>query len=138
MKINKDDPLETGLYLVYVDYPYTSNFADKRLLLWHDGYWMHKSSDQLYRGEVYGWIGPIPAMKFSENDKLSVKYAIAFRPDGEHGAFIDGPFDSLYEALEVIGEKGHYIYELHLDQESVPIRKWSDKKMKWLKRKKDD
>lgn len=68
----------------------------------------------------------------------SVKYAISYRPDGEHGAFLDGPFDNLNEALEIFGHKGEYIYELHIDQDCVPIRKWSDKKMKWLKRKNDE
>lgn len=138
MKINKDDPVKNGMYVVYTGDQYIRGYPDRKLLMFINKRWGYPNSDQMFYGKVHGWIGPLPAPKISDLERISVKYAIAFRPDGEHGAFIDGPFDSLYEALEVIGEKGHYIYELHLDQESVPIRKWSDKKMKWLKRKKDD
>ena len=64
-----------------------------------------------------------------------IKYAISIKPDGYHGAFQDGPFDTLEEALDELGQKGQFIFELYLDKEAVTVRKWSEKKFKWLKKK---
>jgi len=55
-------------------------------------------------------------------------------PDGLHGAFQDGPFDTLQEALEIDGDEGQYIFELDPDQDAKAVGKWSMKKSKWLKR----
>lgn len=134
-EINKSDPKESGVYVAYVEHQFLDKYPDKELLMWHDGYWSHRMSDQKYRGKVYGWIGPLPSPTMEDLVGEIVKYAIGTLPDGLNGAFINGPFNNIKDAEEIIGNNGQYIIELHLDSDCIPIRKWSDRKMKWLNKK---
>lgn len=136
IKIQTGDPTENGTYVAYIRHEFVAKYSDKLLLMWINGKWGHRMSDQWYRGEVLGWVGPLPAATISQLGAICVKYAISVLPDGLHGAFIDGPFDSVKEALEVYGREGQYIFELHLNQEAELIGKWSEKKQKWLKKRK--
>ncbi len=136
--IQTGNPTEQGMYIAYTEHRH-SQVLIERVLLMYVGYsWSYPSSDQLFRGKIYGWIGPLPILKLEdiESEDLPIKYAIALDIDGYHGAFLNGPFESLDEALDCVGEEGHYIYELYLDKESKRIRKWSEGKNKWIGRKK--
>jgi hypothetical protein len=66
MEINQGSPEEPGLYVAYVRSGFTTSYAEKMLLMNIDGRWGYPSSDQNYRGEVLGWIGPLPAMRINE------------------------------------------------------------------------
>lgn len=62
MELEKGRPLKNGHYICWVDQkglPY----ANKLFLIWHDGRWSYPSSDQFYRGHVYQFMGPLPALK---------------------------------------------------------------------------
>ena len=65
MKVVTDrNPSESGLYVAYVQSQGMLNpYAEKVLLMWIGGVWGYPSSDQNFRGEVYGWMGPLPALK---------------------------------------------------------------------------
>lgn len=62
-------PAQNGLYVAYVDPDMDVPFSAKLLLMWMDGRWGYPGSDQNYRGTVYGWVGPLPAMRLSEPEK---------------------------------------------------------------------
>jgi hypothetical protein len=54
------NPVSTGVYACRV--PSRREMAgmyDDEFLMWYDGRWCHIGSDQFYRGEVKGWIGPL-------------------------------------------------------------------------------
>ena len=53
-----DDPTSVGVYACRVPIDGTILYEDK-FLMWFDGRWSHCGSDQRYRGEVTGWIGPL-------------------------------------------------------------------------------
>lgn len=52
------EPTEVGVYACRVpaDAP---GLLDDKFLLWHERKWWFLGSDQRYRGEVVGWIGPL-------------------------------------------------------------------------------
>lgn len=52
-----------GLYVAYIDSLYNIPFASKVLLVWDGNVWGYPSSPENYRDEVYGFIGPLPAMR---------------------------------------------------------------------------
>ena len=55
------DPTQTGVYACRVlDELLTGMLADK-FLIWMDSKraWYYPRSDQIYRGDVLGWIGPL-------------------------------------------------------------------------------
>lgn len=57
-------PITPGLYLIYTDPDLDVPFAKRTLMMWTaEKRWGYLSSDQYFRGHVYGWFGPIPAMK---------------------------------------------------------------------------
>jgi len=62
------DPTENGMYVAYVDPVMNIPYADKKLLMFINGKWGYRSSSEDYSGCIYGWIGPIPALKFDEED----------------------------------------------------------------------
>lgn len=66
MTIQQGDPSENGLYVAYVDPRLDIPFADKKLMVYLDGEWSHMGSPEKYRGTVYGWIGPLPAMRLED------------------------------------------------------------------------
>jgi hypothetical protein len=59
-------PPQPGLYVAYVDDNVPSGFAARRILMWHEGRWWYPHSDQFYRGCVYQWIGPLPALRLED------------------------------------------------------------------------
>jgi hypothetical protein len=60
------DPDQVGIYVAYVNDEYLKNFAQKKFLFWTGSRWGYPMSDQNYRGHVYGWIGPLPAMRLED------------------------------------------------------------------------
>lgn len=54
-----ESPVQTGLYLIFAD-PKVGIHTTRMLMLWINDRWCYPSSDQNYRGKVYGWLGPIP------------------------------------------------------------------------------
>lgn len=64
MNINFTDPESNGVYVAYVDHENGGKFAAKIILVFQDGEWYYLGSDQRYRGEVHGWIGPLPSLRF--------------------------------------------------------------------------
>jgi hypothetical protein len=60
------DPSETGIYACKVDHKFIPNLTSDEFLMWFEGRWGYVGSDQFYRGEVYGWIGPLPRMRIGK------------------------------------------------------------------------
>lgn len=50
-------PTETGVYACRV--PMDGVLLDDLFLLWSEGAWSYLCSDQRYRGQMLGWIGPL-------------------------------------------------------------------------------
>ena len=65
MDVDGEDPVVDGLYVAYVDPDLDIPYAQKIFLMWMNNRWGYPGSDQKYRGNVYGWLGPIPAMKLT-------------------------------------------------------------------------
>jgi hypothetical protein len=55
-------PSKAGVYACRVPDKQVSLLLD-RFLVWYQGSWYYPSSDQRFRGEVKGWIGPLPRNK---------------------------------------------------------------------------
>jgi hypothetical protein len=53
-----DDPTERGVYACRVPHELPGLYKDE-FLSWINGKWGYLGSDQNYRGEVIGWIGPL-------------------------------------------------------------------------------
>lgn len=53
------DPTEVGVYACRVPMVPTLDLLEDKFLLWYEGKWWYSLSDQRYRGEVSGWIGPL-------------------------------------------------------------------------------
>lgn len=52
------DPEKRGVYAVRI--PILGGaFYEDEFLVWIDGRWSYPGSDQNYRGNVHGWIGPL-------------------------------------------------------------------------------
>lgn len=68
LKIQEGDPTINGMYVAYVHPDVTIPYAKKEFLIWIDNRWGYCGSDQWYRGKVYGWIGPLPALKFNPGE----------------------------------------------------------------------
>jgi hypothetical protein len=56
-------PTEGGVYACRIDDPRGSGLVIDIFLQWFHGRWWHLFSDQHFRGEVHGWIGPLPRMR---------------------------------------------------------------------------
>jgi hypothetical protein len=52
------DPTQTGVYACRVPMDDSVLMEDK-FLMWFEGRWSYPGSDQRYRGEVIGWVGPL-------------------------------------------------------------------------------
>ena len=131
-----DKPSKYGMYVVYED---TNMFyARKVLLSYVNNKWSYPSSDQLFRGNIIGYTGPLPSPKVvdlvSAYDK---KFAVAKLIDNDMFGLINGPFTSVKELIRnAMGYNGYYIVELFENEDPKPIGKWSEKKYKWIKFKK--
>ena len=60
------NPTEPGLYVAYINGKFP-NTAEKKLLLYANGVWIYPGSPEKYREQVYGWIGPLPALFLQDN-----------------------------------------------------------------------
>jgi hypothetical protein len=75
MKIeyNIGNPDEVGVYACRIPFdamerPENSRLLRDVFLLWHGGQWSYCGSDQIYRGTMFGWIGPLQRqMKASQS-----------------------------------------------------------------------
>lgn len=67
MEIQEGLPLLNGNYVAYIDDDFTPHIAKRIFLLWYDNYWSYPTSDQKFRGHIYGWIGPIPNLKLTDS-----------------------------------------------------------------------
>lgn len=65
--VGEGTPSKPGLYVAYMNPDDLRNFsyAERRFLMWDRG-WFYPSSDQKYRGHVYQWVGPLPALKLED------------------------------------------------------------------------
>ena len=52
------NPSEKGVYACRIPSDILADFCEDKFLLWYDG-WCYLGSDQNYRGEVVGWLGPL-------------------------------------------------------------------------------
>ncbi len=136
LRITKGNHTKVGNYVCYVDHDFLYKYPDKIILMWIGEKWGYGGSDQNYRGKVYGWVGPLPTPTLDNLGVVCVKYAISKMPEGLNGTFLYGPYENLREAEREDGKEGQYIFELHLDQTSKAVGKWSEKKLKWLRKKK--
>lgn len=54
-------PTETGVYACRVPYAQiAAGLCDDVFLTWFEGRWYYTGGSERYRGEVLGWIGPLP------------------------------------------------------------------------------
>ena len=66
MKIQYEEiglPQDTGVYACRVDDPHGRGLVVDIFLMWFNGRWCYLNSDQFFRGEVHGWIGPLPRLR---------------------------------------------------------------------------
>lgn len=63
-----EKPRRSGLYVVYTNPDDLREFkyAERRLLVWDGRGWSYRMSDQRFRGHVYQWLGPLPALKLED------------------------------------------------------------------------
>lgn len=54
------EPTTNGVYACRVDNLDMPGFQKDEFLMLHSGHWTYLGSDQRFRGELYGWVGPIP------------------------------------------------------------------------------
>lgn len=53
------DPSEVGVYACRVPLHGLETLLEDKFLIWIENAWWHIGSDQRYRGEVIGWVGPL-------------------------------------------------------------------------------
>lgn len=66
MKVQYEEiglPQDTGVYACRVDDPRGSGLVVDVFLMWFAGRWSYLGSDQNFRGDVHGWIGPLPRLR---------------------------------------------------------------------------
>lgn len=66
MKVQYEEiglPQATGVYACRVDDPRGTGLVVDVFLMWFNGRWSFLSSDQNFRGEVHGWVGPLPRLR---------------------------------------------------------------------------
>lgn len=64
VKYRAGNPVVTGVYACRVPDDEICGYFDDLFLMWLDGKWGYLGSDQKYRGEVVGWIGPLARRDF--------------------------------------------------------------------------
>lgn len=57
--VTEGDPTRVGVYACRVPDDVIPGFYKDKFLMWMHGKWSYPGSDQKYRGEVTGWIGPL-------------------------------------------------------------------------------
>ena len=61
------NPPRKGIYLCYIDVD-KDEYAVPILLVWVGRYWVDEDGGN-FREYVYGWIGPVPAMRFADSEE---------------------------------------------------------------------
>lgn len=131
MKIQTGIPSKSGTYVAYTD-DKNPMYPKKKLLMYVDNKWGYPSSDQMYRGVIFGWIGPLPTPSI-ENLKYKIKkYAITTIMGREFGSYKAGIFDNFDQALDEIAEDGDFIWEIDVDGSKKALAKWSIKRNDWV------
>lgn len=59
IEYNIGTPTESGVYACRLPLYGTNGLHEDKFLTWAEGRWCYPGSDQGYRGEVTGWIGPL-------------------------------------------------------------------------------
>lgn len=59
VEYNFGTPVGPGVYACRVPSENWAGLYEDEFLMWFDGRWTYPGSDQRYRGEVTGWIGPL-------------------------------------------------------------------------------
>lgn len=60
IKYNTRTPTENGVYACRIPLePERLGLLTDKFLLWYSDTWSYLGSDQNYRGEVKGWVGPL-------------------------------------------------------------------------------
>jgi len=67
----ESDPTETGVYACRVPMGGSDFLLEDKFLMWMNGSWGYLRSDQSYRGDVLGWIGPLQR-RLEEKEKAPV------------------------------------------------------------------
>lgn len=141
IEIQTGVPTKSGMYVVYTESELpSSDFPEKRMLMYMVGSpygWWYPSSDQTHRGVVYGWVGPLPTSKIStlrQGKRKERKFAIGHEAK-EHGQhFTGGPFDTLKEALDVLGEEGECLCRITRNSKPKILRKWENETWERVKK----
>lgn len=59
VQYDRGTPAHTGVYACRVPHRIAEGLKEDIFLLWFDGHWSYLGSDQRYRGEVLGFVGPL-------------------------------------------------------------------------------
>lgn len=62
------DPPVAGPYVAFVNGD-LKGVAERIILHWDTKHWWYPWSDQRYRRHVYGWVGPLPVLRLTEDQK---------------------------------------------------------------------
>jgi len=57
--INFGEPSEQGTYVAYARSAVPGS-TERLILVWFEGQWSYPLSDQIFRGDVIGHVGPLP------------------------------------------------------------------------------
>ena len=140
MKVNVGTPTQNGMYVIYTAGVF-ERFPDKMLMTFINGEWGYPRSDQRFRMHVDGWIGPLPnptmealTLEQLKKGRADAGYAYAIGPEAEK--YTDGPFFDLTDLLNHLGNEGEYIFKIDSEGNAKAIRKWVERKGKWLRIKK--
>ena len=66
LEVHDGTPPANGMYVAFVNGEYIETYAARELLMWINGQWGYRKSAERYRGHVYGWIGPLPALPLTD------------------------------------------------------------------------
>lgn len=69
----EQDPSEAGVYACRVPMDAVPGFYEDKFLCWDALGWSYPASDQRYRGEVVGWIGPLQRRMSGTSPRGEVK-----------------------------------------------------------------
>ena len=134
IEINTGKPDKAGMCVCYIESE-VGGYPDKKLLMWFDGWW-YPSSDQKFRGVVFGFIGPIPAPTIVELENMNKQWFIGTSLEAETDSFKRGSFQSIDDAMNQTAKDGYFIWEKSCNGAMKKVSKWSGEKGKWLTRNK--
>ena len=131
MKVQTGTPTKQGMYIIYEGDSFPG-LPHKQLMMWINNRWGYPSSTENYRGNVLGWIGPLPTPTLEELVNKGELYVVYVSMENHGG--LDGPTKDLNELLELDGEKGNVIAKVYEESGVIEyLYKWSPRKSKWRK-----